>query len=224
MPEDIPERHSPLSDDERLSAASDWSDYRKDYGVHTDTVIRRREHQAFLAGWEARRNSSMLTPAQEEAVARVRAFVTQSVAAVSVTEALFTDASDRAERATLDGTTPLQRAAYEEAAQALRDAAAREEEPPAEPTAADVAAMEVDDATGKRMPGAGWVTPPEQAYDFDVVVNGERFGPLAPPPSVAEMRRAHGMATPGERATETFMGQPALNPRYRPPITDNPQA
>lgn len=44
------------ADDELLAAACDWTDYRKDYGVSSDPAIFQREHQAFLAGWQAGRH------------------------------------------------------------------------------------------------------------------------------------------------------------------------
>lgn len=43
-------------DDEKLVAACDWSDFRKDYGVSSDPELMQREHRAFLAGWQAGRH------------------------------------------------------------------------------------------------------------------------------------------------------------------------
>lgn len=41
--------------DASVEMACAWSDYRKDYGVSNDAVTRAREHEAFVAGWQAAR-------------------------------------------------------------------------------------------------------------------------------------------------------------------------
>lgn len=42
--------------DDRLDAACDWSDFRKDYGVSPDPKVSDREYLAFQAGWTAGRH------------------------------------------------------------------------------------------------------------------------------------------------------------------------
>lgn len=44
------------TEDETPAAASDWSDFRKEYGVSPDARTRELEHRAFLAGWQAGRH------------------------------------------------------------------------------------------------------------------------------------------------------------------------
>lgn len=47
----------PITEDEKLTRACDWSDYRKAYGVSADPDTLRREHILFCAGWDAGRRS-----------------------------------------------------------------------------------------------------------------------------------------------------------------------
>lgn len=42
--------HAPV---QGLDAACAWADYRKDYGASANPDVLRREHKAFLAGWQA---------------------------------------------------------------------------------------------------------------------------------------------------------------------------
>lgn len=55
MADDLVPQSDPkaLDEDTTVLAASDWSDYRKDYGVSADPETLKREHQLFLAGWRA---------------------------------------------------------------------------------------------------------------------------------------------------------------------------
>lgn len=53
VPQDDPQ---PITEDEKWIAASDWSDYRKDYGVSADPKVLAEQHQIFLAGWRAGRD------------------------------------------------------------------------------------------------------------------------------------------------------------------------
>lgn len=39
--------------EDQIEMACAWSDYRKHYGVSPDDHVRRMEHLAFKAGWEA---------------------------------------------------------------------------------------------------------------------------------------------------------------------------
>lgn len=64
VPQDDPRA---LTDEERLMLASDWSDYRKDYGVSADDKTRQREHQLFKAGWHRGRVSNSQTVPDEAA-------------------------------------------------------------------------------------------------------------------------------------------------------------
>ena len=52
IPQDDPR---PLTEDERVALACDWSDYRKDYGVNGDERIRMLEHRAFKHAWQVAR-------------------------------------------------------------------------------------------------------------------------------------------------------------------------
>jgi hypothetical protein len=52
----LPDHTTPLTTVEKLDAACDWSDFRKDYGVSAAPETLRQEHRAFIAGWTARRN------------------------------------------------------------------------------------------------------------------------------------------------------------------------
>ena len=54
MSDCLPSTDRPLTEDEKVRVACDWSDYRKDYGVSADEYIRKVEHKAFVAGWTAR--------------------------------------------------------------------------------------------------------------------------------------------------------------------------
>lgn len=40
-----------MTDEDKLTAAADWSDYRKEYGVPEEHLS--AAHKAFLAGWKA---------------------------------------------------------------------------------------------------------------------------------------------------------------------------
>lgn len=42
--------------EDQIEMACAWSDYRKQYGVSPDDHVRRMEHLAFKAGWEAAKN------------------------------------------------------------------------------------------------------------------------------------------------------------------------
>lgn len=55
VPQDDP---AALDQEERILAACDWSDYRKDYGVSADPDALRREHRAFIHAWMMGRRSS----------------------------------------------------------------------------------------------------------------------------------------------------------------------
>ncbi|UDL16284.1 hypothetical protein SEA_KOZIE_88 [Microbacterium phage Kozie] len=115
MPEDIPEPAARLTDEEVAWRASDWSDFRRDYGSHDDAV-RSREFSAFCAGWDARHLSPRLTAGQQAVVDQVRHMVeASSHVAASITDALYTDAADRAEADAIANASPLQRAALTDA-------------------------------------------------------------------------------------------------------------
>lgn len=125
MPEDIPEPAVRLTEEEVGMRASDWSDFRRDYGSHDDAV-RKREHAAFCAGWDARHTSAYLTPAQQAAIERVKHMIeANSHVTASITEALYTDAADRAEVESLERLDPRRRADVE----AVREKMAEEREP-----------------------------------------------------------------------------------------------
>ncbi|MFJ4997145.1 hypothetical protein ACIP5T_03270 [Microbacterium sp. NPDC088619] len=47
----------PLTEEERIIRACDWSDYRKAYGVSPDPTQLKLEHILFCAGWDAGRRS-----------------------------------------------------------------------------------------------------------------------------------------------------------------------
>lgn len=129
MPEDTPEAPARLTDDEVAWRASDWSDFRRDYGA-TDDAIRKREYLAFCAGWDARHLSPTLTAAQQAAIDRVRQMIeASSHVQASITEALYTDAVERADDEALARLTPDQRALVESARAALAEAAGGEPEP-----------------------------------------------------------------------------------------------
>lgn len=53
----LPAEDNPLTDAERLSRASDWSDYRKAYGQHPDPTVNARDFRLFCSGWDAGRRS-----------------------------------------------------------------------------------------------------------------------------------------------------------------------
>ena len=55
MPELPADDPRPLTEDERLSAASDWTDYRAAYGVESKHMV--AAHAALIAGWAAGRGS-----------------------------------------------------------------------------------------------------------------------------------------------------------------------
>ena len=48
---------APTPGEDHLDAACAWSDFRKDYGVSGDDKVRRREHRAFMAGWQSARGT-----------------------------------------------------------------------------------------------------------------------------------------------------------------------
>ncbi|QDH93149.1 hypothetical protein QDA02_gp16 [Microbacterium phage Margaery] len=126
MPEDIPEPAVVLTQEEVGMRASDWSDFRRDY-ASTDDAVRSREYAAFCAGWDARHTSRYLTPAQQAAIDRVSHLIeASSHVSASITEALYTDAADRAEAATIAAGTQTERDALE----AVREKMAEEREEP----------------------------------------------------------------------------------------------
>ena len=128
MPEDIPEAPARLTDDEVAWRASDWSDFRRDYGA-TDEAIRKREYLAFCAGWDARHLSPTLTAAQQAAIDRVRHMIeASSHVQASITEALYTDAVERADEEALSRLTPDQRALVAEARRLLAERAQADEQ------------------------------------------------------------------------------------------------
>lgn len=47
-----------VPDRDGVDCAVDWSDFRKEYGVHADRAAREREHRAFKAGWAAARGTA----------------------------------------------------------------------------------------------------------------------------------------------------------------------
>lgn len=49
--------HPDTRREDHLDAACAWSDFRKDYGVSGDDKVRRREHRAFMAGWQSARGT-----------------------------------------------------------------------------------------------------------------------------------------------------------------------
>jgi hypothetical protein len=51
-----------LSEDEKLSMACDWADYRSAYGIGEERIA--TVHLAFKAGWEAGRKCSLPMGAQ----------------------------------------------------------------------------------------------------------------------------------------------------------------
>lgn len=121
MPEDIPEPAARLTDEEVAWRASDWSDFRRDYGSHDDAV-RSREFAAFCAGWDARHLSPRLTAGQQAVVDQVRHMVeASSHVAASITDALYTDAADRAEADTLAGLSDRRRADVEAAREKIAE-------------------------------------------------------------------------------------------------------
>ncbi|QHB37225.1 hypothetical protein QDA03_gp16 [Microbacterium phage Terij] len=134
MPEDIPEPPAVLTEEEVGMRASDWADFRRDYGS-ADDAVRKREYAAFCAGWDARHTSRYLTPAQQDAIDRVKHMIeANSHVTASITEALYTDAADRAEAATIAAGTQTERDALE----AVREQMAEPTEPehPIHPDAA----------------------------------------------------------------------------------------
>lgn len=54
----LPAEDQPLTDEERLIRACDWSDYRKAYGADPDPVKLKHDHAMFCAGWDAGRRSN----------------------------------------------------------------------------------------------------------------------------------------------------------------------
>lgn len=137
MPEDIPEPAVRLTEDEIGWRASDWTDFRRDY-ASTDDAVRKREYLAFLAGWDARHLSTILTPAQQAAVDRVREMVTgSSLARLSVIEAIRDTAEQEADRAALDALPESHRGLVEEMRRRLAEAATADPEPPSEEAPGD---------------------------------------------------------------------------------------
>jgi hypothetical protein len=53
-----------ILDDDRLDLACAWSDFRKEYGVDAADSIRKKEHRAFKAGWDAGRDTLDIGGAQ----------------------------------------------------------------------------------------------------------------------------------------------------------------
>lgn len=141
MPEDIPEPPAVLTEEEVGMRASDWADFRRDYGS-ADDAVRKREYAAFCAGWDARHTSRYLTPAQQDAIDRVKHMIeANSHVTASITEALYTDAADRAEAATIAAGTQTERDALE----AVREQMADPTEP--EPTWEETPAANADPTT-----------------------------------------------------------------------------
>ncbi|QDH91674.1 hypothetical protein QDA01_gp15 [Microbacterium phage Cinna] len=125
MPEDIPEAPARLTEGDALRRASDWTDFRRDYASHDDAT-RSREYAAFCAGWDARHLDPTLTPAQEAAIERVRHMIeANSHVTASITEALYTDATARADADALAGLSDRRRADVE----AVREQIAERAEP-----------------------------------------------------------------------------------------------
>ncbi|WQY99798.1 hypothetical protein [Microbacterium phage MO526] len=135
MPEDIPEPAARLTDEEVAWRASDWSDFRRDYASH-DEAVRSREYAAFCAGWDARHLSPRLTAGQQAVVDQVRHMVeASSHVAASITDALYTDAADRADADALAGLSDRRRADVEAVREKIAEA--REEPVTGEPDGAD---------------------------------------------------------------------------------------
>lgn len=61
----LPAEDRPLSDEERLIRACDWSDYRKAYGSDPDPEKHGRDFRLFCAGWDAGRRSGGDRPSPE---------------------------------------------------------------------------------------------------------------------------------------------------------------
>ena len=57
---------NPLTEEERLIRACDWSDYRKAYGSDPDPEKRGRDFRLFCAGWDAGRRSGWDTSSEQE--------------------------------------------------------------------------------------------------------------------------------------------------------------
>ncbi|QHB37086.1 hypothetical protein QDA00_gp17 [Microbacterium phage Matzah] len=128
MPEDIPEAPARLTEDDALRRASDWTDFRRDYASHDDAT-RSREYAAFCAGWDARHLDPTLTPAQEAAIERVRHMIeANSHVTASITEALYTDATERADADALAGLSDRRRADVEAVREKIAEAATGEPE------------------------------------------------------------------------------------------------
>jgi hypothetical protein len=128
MPEDIPEAPAVLTPEEVAMRASDWSDFRRDYGSHDDAT-RSREYAAFCAGWDARHTSTHLTPAQQAAIDKVRHMIeANSHVTASITEALYTDATARADVASLERLDPRRRADVEAVREKIAEAVTGEPE------------------------------------------------------------------------------------------------
>lgn len=47
----------PITEEEKLIRACDWSDYRKAYGADPDPAKLRHDFEMFCAGWDAGRRS-----------------------------------------------------------------------------------------------------------------------------------------------------------------------
>lgn len=209
MPEDIPEAPARLTEDEIAERACAWSDYRKDYGVSPDPAEARREWSLFCAGWDARHLSPMLTPAQRDTIDRVRQMIeANSHVTASITEALYTDAADRADADALARMTPAQRDLVAEARAALAEAA----DAPPEPLS--------DEA-----PGEGKMSPADAAA-IDAVRGFGWTGESPEPPRPRTRREArHGhYVPPVVQARSMDANDLAARPTPGRPIPDNPQA
>ncbi|AWY05347.1 hypothetical protein SEA_MEMENTOMORI_93 [Microbacterium phage MementoMori] len=122
MPEDIPEPAVRLTEEEVGIRASEWSDFRRDY-ASPDEKVRAREYAAFCAGWDARHTSAYLTPAQQAAIDRVKHMIeANSHVTASITEALYTDATARADADALAGLSDRRRADVEAAREKIAEA------------------------------------------------------------------------------------------------------
>jgi hypothetical protein len=66
MTDALPDTDRAITEDEKLTRACDWSDYRKAYGVSPDEAKLKQEHQLFCAGWDAARRGGWDTKAIAE--------------------------------------------------------------------------------------------------------------------------------------------------------------
>lgn len=68
--------YQPLTEEEAILRACDWSDYRKSYGTSANPADIKREHNLYKAGWDAGRRSERDDPSKDERLVRYMAMAT----------------------------------------------------------------------------------------------------------------------------------------------------